>query len=94
MQLGGSSVLTVLLSTTTTPFDPDRLDEFAKAGVKRVRILGSGEKDCPACAALADQIFPIDAPPVLPPERCWCVPWCRLILVAVAEETAPSTNSP
>ncbi len=65
--------------------DPERIDEFIQAGVKQVRVLGSGNRDCPACSALADKIFSITSPPVLPPQGCRCVPWCRLVLAAVQD---------
>jgi len=63
--------------------DPDHLDQFIKDGVKQVRVQGSGPKDCPACSVLADKIFPVDNPPLLPPVGCQCVPWCRLVFAAV-----------
>ncbi len=72
--------------------DPERIDEFIEAGVKRVRVLGSGSQDCYVCAALADKTFPIGRSPLLPPEGCRCVPWCRLVLAAVQDPTDPSTN--
>jgi len=65
--------------------DPDRLEQFIKEGVKKVRVQSSGPKDCRACTALADKIFPIDKPPELPPVGCTCVPWCRLVLSPVKD---------
>jgi len=65
--------------------DPERIDEFIEAGIKHVRVLGSGNRDCPACAALADKVFPIAAHPVLPPQGCRCLPWCRLVFAPVKD---------
>ena len=73
--------------------DPDRLDQMIKEGVKRVRVFGSGGKDCHACSVLGDKVFPIESPPVLPPATCRCVPWCRLVLAPVQEGTASSASS-
>jgi hypothetical protein len=67
--------------------DPDKLDEFLRDGVKEIRILGSGGKDCYACAQLVDKVFPIGRQPILPPVACRCVPWCRLVVAPVTENT-------
>jgi hypothetical protein len=63
--------------------DPDKTDEFLKAGVKEIKVLGSDGKDCYACAALVNKTFPINRQPVLPPVACRCVPWCRLVIAPV-----------
>ena len=65
--------------------DPDKIDEFLRAGVKQVKILGSGGQDCYECAKLVDKIFPISKHPVLPPVACRCVPWCRLVIAPVKD---------
>jgi len=65
--------------------DPDKTDEFLKAGVKEVTILGSDGNDCYACALLVGKVFPINRQPVLPPLTCRCVPWCRLVIAPVQE---------
>jgi hypothetical protein len=63
--------------------EPGRIEQMIEVGIKRVQVLGSGEKDCDACSALSDKIFPVQSPPLLPPEDCRCVPWCRSNLIAV-----------
>jgi len=65
--------------------DPDKLDEFLRAGIKQVKILGSGKNECYECALLVDKVFPIGRQPVLPPVACRCVPWCRLVVAPVVE---------
>ena|SRR5579871_2712895 len=62
--------------------EPSRLDEMISAGIETVEILGSGQYDCTACSALAGKVYPIVAPPILPPADCECVPWCRLVVTA------------
>ena len=65
--------------------DPDNLDKFLEAGVKQVKIIGSGGTDCFYCAKLVDKIFPISKQPILPPIDCRCIPWCRLVVTPVKE---------
>jgi hypothetical protein len=61
---------------------PDRVTDMRKAGIQRVRVLGSGTaEECSACKRLADQTYPIEHPPVLPPGRCSCNPWCRCVII-------------
>ena len=73
------------LSGLIFDIEPDRLDQMIKAGITRVQVLVSREKDCKVCSALPDKIFSIQSPPVLPPEGCRCRPWCKLILIAVED---------
>jgi hypothetical protein len=61
----------------------EKLEQMRESGITKVTILGSGE-DCPACHSLQQTIYPIDEPPMLPPEGCKCVPWCRCEVVAKA----------
>jgi hypothetical protein len=65
--------------------DPDNLDKFLEAGVKEIKILGSGGKDCFACSKLVDKVYPISKQPVLPPITCRCFPWCRLVVAPVQD---------
>ncbi len=65
--------------------DPDKIDEFLKAGVKEVKVIGSDGNECTACFHLVDKIFPVSRQPVLPPVDCRCVPWCRLVIAPVQE---------
>jgi hypothetical protein len=51
-----------------------RLNQMIEAGIERVQVLGSGNKDCKACSALSDKIFSVLSLPTLPPENCRCVP--------------------
>lgn len=62
--------------------EPSRVPAMRAAGIERVSILGSGSDDCPACAALLNKIYQIEAVPELPPIDCSCVPWCRLTVIA------------
>jgi hypothetical protein len=62
---------------------PSRVAEMKKSGIAKIEILGSGEEDCPSCAALQLRIYPIDKVPALPPEGCTCVPWCRCVEIAI-----------
>jgi GYF domain 2 len=62
---------------------PGQLVDMRRVGIQRMRVLGSGlDSDCAACKRLADQVYPISKPPVLPPRRCTCNPWCRCTIVA------------
>jgi hypothetical protein len=71
------------LDTTVTA--DHRIQQMKEAGITRVKILGSGTKeDCPVCRSLCKETYPIDNVPMLPPEGCTCIPWCRLIVVAKA----------
>jgi hypothetical protein len=65
-------------------FSPPRLDDMRSAGITKVRILGSGSEDCPACAALQEIVYAIEEVPKLPLAACTCVPWCRCVEIAVA----------
>ena len=57
-------------------------------GFRRFQILAAGDGwDCPACEALHEQIFDVDAPPSLPPRDCRCKPYgCRLVVSGWREE--------
>ena len=63
----------------------ENLAELRRAGVKRVEFEDSATgEDCRICSELADKRFLIHDAPDLPPKGCECVPWCRLVLIAVA----------
>jgi hypothetical protein len=63
-----------------SPFQP-RLRGIKSAGLSKVKILGGGLDDCPACKALHGQVYAIEDVPILPPPNCTCVPWCRCVAV-------------
>jgi len=63
---------------------PSSVEAMKAAGIKKVQILGSGFKDCPACRGLQKKSYPIDEVPALPPTDCTCVPWCRCDVIAKA----------
>ena len=63
------------------PNTQDKLKQMAEIGIRSVGILGTIE-DCAACLALTIGVYPIDQVPMLPPEDCKCVPWCRLTVIA------------
>jgi hypothetical protein len=66
-------------------FYPDRLSQMKAAGIVLVEILGSGlDDECPACAALVGKRFPIDSIPAIPPANCACLPWCKVMEIAIA----------
>jgi len=62
----------------------DRLDQSRRAGIKRIKIIGSGldESNCDRCRNLFGT-YPIDTVPELPPKGCTCNPWCGCITIAV-----------
>ena len=62
--------------------EPGRTEDMKAAGITKVKILGSGSDDCPACKALEGRVYPIDDIPTLPPAHCTCNPWCRSIAIA------------
>jgi hypothetical protein len=64
-------------------FSPPRLDDMRRAGITKVKILGSGSDDCRVCTALQKRVYGIDEVPTLPPADCTCVPWCRCVEIAV-----------
>jgi len=60
-----------------------RLEEMKSAGIKRVKILGSGSSDvCSICKSANDKVYRIDAAPTLPHENCTCENGCCCLLVA------------
>jgi hypothetical protein len=62
----------------------DRIDRMRSADIKWVKWLTARNGlDCEACAALDEKIFPIEAPPIVPPSNCRCDPWCKCVLIAV-----------
>jgi hypothetical protein len=62
---------------------PPQLKGLRSAGIQRVKVINSGTgEDCPACSALAGQVFPIEHAPELPPAGCRCIPWCRCVIGA------------
>jgi hypothetical protein len=65
--------------------EPGRLDQMASAGIERVKVSSSNEKECSACSGIAGKVYAITAAPVLPPAGCACVPWCRLVIAATSE---------
>jgi hypothetical protein len=65
--------------------DPPNTNNMKSAGIAKVKILGSGSHDCPACRALGKKVYLIDDVPTLPPANCTCVPWCRSIVIAQNE---------
>ena len=69
------------LDTTITA--DQRIQQMKRAGITKVGILGSGANgDCPVCGSLCKETYSIDNVPMLPPEGCTCVPWCRLCITA------------
>lgn len=70
--------------------DKDHLAEFADLGITHTQIIGAGHKDeCPACAALVNEFFLVTEAPIIPPKGCSCIPWCRLMYIAMMEEDIP-----
>ena len=66
--------------------DDDKLNQMRDCGIKRVKVIGSGWNDeCDSCRNVIDHTFQIDPAPELPPEGCNCTPWCRCIIIALAE---------
>jgi hypothetical protein len=61
--------------------DGDRLAKMRAAGIKYVKITGSGN-DCDACRKLDHRIYSIDTVPELPPSDCTCNPWCGCLVIA------------
>lgn len=61
----------------------DRLREMTTGGVSEVQVICATDHECPACAALDGKIFPVDDAPVLPPEKCSCIPHCTCILTGI-----------
>jgi hypothetical protein len=60
-----------------------RLDQIRRCGVKYVKWLTARHDDeCAACKKLEGKIFPIEAPPPMPPVDCRCELWCKCLLVA------------
>jgi hypothetical protein len=50
--------------------DRDQLDQMRNAGIKRVKVIGSGlDDDCDACRKLTGQLYAIDDAPELPPKK-------------------------
>jgi hypothetical protein len=61
---------------------PDRVGQMKAVGIKITKVLGADASDCPVCKALQEKVFAVKETPVLPPEGCTCVPWCRCIVIA------------
>jgi GYF domain 2 len=62
--------------------EPSRIGDMKSAGIRKVKILGSGPDDCPACMAIQEKVYPVDQVPILPPADCACNPWCRCVEIA------------
>jgi hypothetical protein len=65
--------------------DPDRLEQFHRDGVKKIRVQGASKTSCRWCTAMVGKVYSIGEPPELPPKNCRCVPWCELVLAPVAD---------
>jgi hypothetical protein len=61
-----------------------KVAQFREHGFKRVEVLGSNSGDCPECLAICG-VHPIDQLPDIPPARCVCRPWCRLVVIVTNE---------
>jgi len=59
----------------------DRLEEMKRAGIRRVKVLGSPDT-CSTCRSDSGKIYPIDAAPVLPHQGCNCEMGCVCLLIA------------
>lgn len=78
---------------------PGAHDELARALasfraseiVNGVQVLSSG---CPVAEAVADIIFPLDRPPVLPFAGCTRDPCCACTLIAVLDDEAGASSPP
>ena len=61
-----------------------RILTMTSVGITKCKILGAGYDDeCPECRVLADRTFEVQECPELPPKNCTCIPWCRLLEIAV-----------
>jgi hypothetical protein len=61
----------------------ERLAYLRDSGMPAVQIAAGGLADeCPVCCELLDKVFPITEAPVIPPEKCTCEPWCKMVYVA------------
>lgn len=60
-----------------------RIEEIKSAGIKYVKVIGSGNigDECEACIAAKQQSFEIEFAPELPPPSC-DLKWCKCVIVA------------
>lgn len=65
-----------------------RIARDRKIGVKRFKILGSGDS-CPACKRIAGKAFPIESIPDLPYEHCTCAMGCRCEALPMSGHNSP-----